>query len=188
MSIVTDAVMKKLANVSMNKKAEEVVAEKPEEEAKDQAVTTPTELLKRLLATEYQAITMYNCAYYKLRGKERLDLIPEYEAHKEEEEEHAKDLEELMLELGGITFSNADEWKEYSPTEVPSIDTAVVDAINAVIEKSEEEAVALYTAAVEYFKGIDDEATASKLKKILKDEREHLKDVRIDFQGKDSAV
>ena len=42
MSIVTDAVMKKLANVSMNKKAEEVVAEKPEEEANDQAVTTPT--------------------------------------------------------------------------------------------------------------------------------------------------
>lgn len=147
-----------------------------------------TDILLKLLATEYQAVTMYNSAYYWIRGKDRMDLIPEYEAHKKEEADHAEILEELLLELGGDTFKNADEWKLVSPTEVPTIGMHEAAAINQVIEKSEIEAVELYTAAVQYFQSIGDEATAHKLVEILKDEREHLKDVRIDFMGKTSAV
>lgn len=150
--------------------------------------SNPADVLKRLLATEYQAVTMYNCAYYRVRGKERMDLIPEYKAHKDEEADHAEILEELLMEYGGITFADADEWKVFSPTEVPSVDSANDEVINAVIEKSEEEAVALYTVAVQFFESIGDASAAAQLKEILKDEKEHLKDVRIDFQGKDSAV
>lgn len=144
--------------------------------------------LRALLAAEYQAFAMYRHAAYRMRGKDRIDYTADLFVHAGDELGHADQLEKRLMEVGGKTFDGTDDYSKESPAPAVPLRGPSPEELFQIIEQSEADAVRLYREAFAFFAEQGDIVSAKLTREILEKEEEHLADVRIDYQGKDSAV
>lgn len=137
--------------------------------------------LKQALASEYYAYHMYRSAYYKLKGSRRAVVIDELMDHANEELEHATEIEERIMILGGDTFADPTEWDVWNQVDIPSITSSDFSEIVKTIGDSEHQAVKLYLKL--FIELDDDPVTQDMILKILTKEQEHVFDVKYNIKG-----
>lgn len=132
---------------------------------------------KTAIADEYLAAFQYRQEMNVSKGNGKADIDPELEQHYKEEMEHAEKLEERLKQIGGRTIGPLD-WQDncragyIEPPENGDCIKILEDSISG-----ERKAILFYKEFIKFVKEIEDEATVSILKPILKDEEEHLYDL-----------
>lgn len=120
--------------------------------------------LNDLRARELAVIMQYMGHHYMITGADAAALGGEFKEVAVTEMKHAESLAERIDYLGGVPVTK--------PTEIKSGATTVTDAATVNLA-SEEEAIALYTAAVAEAAASGDITTRKLLEDILGDEEGH---------------
>ena len=133
-------------------------------------------LLYTALADELLASYQYWTCRHLSRGEGKFDVDPEFEAHSKEEMDHAEKIILRLKELGGTPIPDPKDWQEFSNPFTP-VDTHGVKEQLQITMKAEETAIAFYKSAIEQTRG-KDEVTHKLFRELLKDEEEHLYDLK----------
>jgi bacterioferritin len=151
---------------------DEPVAEEPVVNAKQ----TPESVFNALLASEYRAWFTYYVSAQLVEGKSRTVIADEYEAHAEEELEHASALIQRMQELDISVTTNLK-----SIAELAGADEALPTDVEASLKLNaglEEQAASDYQDAIDFFEDAGDDATVLLLTENMSAENGHLHDLK----------
>ena len=130
-----------------------------------------TALADELLAS-YQYWVAKNCS----RGAGKFDVDPEFSAHADEEMDHANEIMERIKQLGGSPIPRPEDWIKLSNPWTP-IDTRDIHAQLEITIQAEQAAIDFYTKAISAVKDTDP-VTHKLFRKLLKDECEHIYDLK----------
>lgn len=152
----------------------EALEQAVETKKKDDSATTEglTALLIKATCDETTAIWQYFVAKYTARGAGRLDALPEYDEHINDEWEHLFLISDRLQQLGGKPVFDIAEVNEIGH-EWERVETKDVNDQLAILIKAEDNAVAFYKEIVRYAGSLGDEVTKQLFKKILADETDH---------------
>ena len=131
-------------------------------------------MLNGALATELVCVLRYKRHYYTASGLQNGSIKAEFLQHAQEEQDHADQLAERIVQLNGKPDFNPRTLSERSHAEYDESDD-----IGAMIRAdliAERIAIEHYQELVRYF-GNDDPGTRSMLEGILKVEEEHANDM-----------
>ena len=147
---------------------------------------TVLRLLNEGLATELVCILRYRRHYYLASGIHAQSVADEFLEHANEEQGHADQIAERIVQLGGEPDFNPEGLLTRSHSEyVPGGDLVEMIRENLVAERI---AIESYGEMIRYI-GDDDPTTRRMLEGILATEEEHADDLRtlIDSIGKDGG-
>ena len=147
---------------------------------------TVLRLLNEGLATELVCILRYRRHHYLASGIHAQSVADEFLEHANEEQGHADQIAERIVQLGGEPDFNPEGLLTRSHSEyVPGGDLVEMIRENLVAERI---AIESYGEMIRYI-GDDDPTTRRMLEGILATEEEHADDLRtlIDSIGKDSG-
>jgi bacterioferritin len=147
---------------------------------------TVLRLLNEGLATELVCILRYRRHYYLASGIHAQSVANEFLEHATEEQGHADQIAERIVQLGGEPDFNPEGLLTRSHSEyVPGGDLVEMIRENLVAERI---AIESYGEMIRYI-GDDDPTTRRMLEGILATEEEHADDLRtlIDSIGKDAG-
>ena len=135
------------------------------------------DFLRSAFADEWIAYYMYWISAKVARGLMRESIVSELEEHAKEEEEHANDIAERIIELGGTPSMTPDEWGKVCNC---AYETPDEDDIVHLLEQNldaEKCAIKTYNKALEDLKD-NDRVSYQVIVKILKDEVHHEEDLQ----------
>jgi bacterioferritin len=158
------------------------IRDKARKDLEDGAVTesyradrgTVLRLLNEALATEVVCVLRYKRHYFMARGMNAEPVAAEFAEHATQEQEHADQLAERIVQLGGAPDLNPDTLSTRSHSEYVEAST-LEDMIkeNLVAERV---AIDSYKQMVDYI-GDKDPTTRRMLEQILAVEEEHADDL-----------
>ena len=134
------------------------------------------DMLNKAYCDEWLAYYQYWIGAKLVEGMPRASLQPELEEHAKEELEHAGQLADRIIELGGTPEPDPKKWFERStcgyltPTD-PSVDRLLDQNI-----KGERCAICVYQKILDYVRG-KDMITGHIIRHILQEEVEHEQDL-----------
>lgn len=137
-------------------------------------------LLNDALATEIVCVLRYRRHYFMARGIESQSIAAEFLAHSDEEQDHADQIAERIVQLGGEP--------DFSPESLAARSHAEYVAGNSLVDMIRENLVAeriaidSYRDAIRYLGG-NDPTTRRMLEGILSVEEEHADDLANLLQG-----
>lgn len=145
------------------------------------------ELLQAALATEIVCVLRYRQNYFAARGLRAKVAAEEFLEHSKQEQEHADELAERIVQLGGDPDLNPATLESRSHAEY-RVGKSLTEMIreNLVAERI---AIDSYREIAEYI-GDDDPTTRRLMEKIMAVEEEHaddLADLLVDCAGASSA-
>lgn len=149
----------------------------------NQIVITETQTivsqLQKALADEICAAYQYWSAYNMTRGTGKIDVDPQFDAHSEEQWEHAELLIERIKQLDGFPQTNLKQVFELCKSHAAcgAQSHNVCELLSITIE-AEKDAIETYKNIIKMTAQIDP-TTHQIAKKILADEEEHLYDLKI---------
>jgi bacterioferritin len=131
---------------------------------------TVLQMLNEALATELVCVLRYRRHYFMAKGLESKSIAEEFLAHSNEEQAHADQIAERIVQLGGEPDFSPDSLSARSHAEYVEADS-LVDMIreNLVAERI---AIDSYRAMVQYLSN-GDTTTRRMLEEILQVEEEH---------------
>jgi bacterioferritin len=133
-------------------------------------------VLNEAYAEEWLAYYQYWIAARLAEGRMRGPIVDEFKKHAHEEKEHAKDLAERILQLGGVPIVSPDEWNRVAKChyEVPVDDDT--QALVKQVLSSERCAIGRYQGLCDMCFGKDYE-TFRLSQHILRQEIDHEQDM-----------
>jgi len=146
-------------------------------------VETVIKLLNEALATEIVCVLRYKRHYFMATGMSSLSVKGEFLQHAVEEQVHADQLAERIVQLGGEPNLSPEGLLGRSHSEYVE-GTSLVDMITEDLI-AERVAIDSYREMVDYV-GSDDSTTRKILEKILEQEEEHAEDLVSLLKGLDS--
>lgn len=133
-------------------------------------------MLYKALADEWLAYYQYWSSYHSTRGKGKVDVDPEFEAHSKDELEHAEKIVMRIKELGGRPFPRIQDLDNFcSQKSVGAPVQNPCDLLLITIE-AEKHAISFYKELESLTRGVDP-TTNKMVKEILSEEEEHLYDL-----------
>lgn len=134
------------------------------------------DLLNKAYADEWLAYYQYWLGAKIAYGVPKKEVVDELEEHAKEELEHAEELAERIIQLGGIPVLEPKLWYEvanckYLPPKDPDVKTLIDQNI-----RGEQCAIAVYYKLLAYTEG-KDPITNDLIRHILKEEIEHEQDL-----------
>lgn len=131
-------------------------------------------MLNDALATELLCVLRYRFHYFMVRGIHSEPVAAEFLEHSNEEQTHADQLAERIVQLGGKPNFNPDTISSRSHAEFVDCDTPEeMVRENLVAERI---AIDSYRGMIEYI-GMKDPTTRRMLEEILAKEEEHADDL-----------
>jgi len=137
-------------------------------------VETVINLLNEALATEIVCVLRYRCHYFTATGISSLSVKGEFLEHANEEQAHADQLAERIVQLGGEPNLSPDGLLSRSHSEYVEGESLVEMITEDLI--AERIAIDSYREVVTYV-GTDDPTTRRILEGILAQEEEHAEDL-----------
>ena len=128
------------------------------------------------LADELLASYQYWTAKNSSRGEGKSDVDPEFDAHSNEEMDHANQVMERIKQLGGEPYPDPKDWEGAANPWQP-ITTRDIKSQLEITMKAEATAIAFYEKAVEDLRN-EDPVSHKLFRSLLKDEEEHLYDLK----------
>lgn len=148
-------------------------------------VDTVIKLLNEALATEIVCVLRYKRHYFMATGINSLSVKDEFLEHATEEQAHADQLAERIVQLGGEPNLSPEGLLSRSHSEYIE-GTSLVDMITEDLI-AERVAIDSYREMVDYV-GADDSTTRKILEQILEQEEEHAEDLVSLLKGLGSQV
>ena len=137
-------------------------------------VETVIKLLNEALATEIVCVLRYKCHYFMAKGISSLSVKGEFLQHAVEEQAHADQLAERIVQLGGEPNLSPEGILDRSHSEYVEGESLAEMIKEDLI--AERVAIDSYRDMITYV-GTDDPTTRKVLEKILAQEEEHAEDL-----------
>lgn len=137
-------------------------------------VETVIKLLNEALATEIVCVLRYKRHYFMATGLSSLSVKGEFLQHATEEQAHADQLAERIVQLGGEPNLSPEGMLNRSHSEYVEAESLVEMITEDLI--AERIAIDSYREMVDYV-GTDDSTTRQLLERILAQEEEHAEDL-----------
>jgi len=133
------------------------------------------DILNHALATELVCVLRYKHHYYIAEGLPAEAIKQEFLEHATEEQQHADQLAERIIQLGGNPNFNPVGLAERSHAEYGGEHTALIDILRDDLI-AERVAIESYSEAIRYI-GDNDTTTKRLLESILSTEEEHAEEI-----------
>jgi bacterioferritin len=165
---------------TLRKRAREHIDQGPVTEGYGADVTVVVKLLNEALATEIICTLRYRRHYFMARGIHAEAVAPEFLAHATEEQQHADQIAERIVQLGGEP--------NFSPEGLATRSHAEYVEGGSLVEMIKEDLVAeriaieSYLEMIHYLEGRDP-TTRRMLEEILAKEEEHADDLNSLLEG-----
>ena len=143
----------------------------------DMDVSKLLELLNKAFADEWLAYYQYWIGAKVVRGSMRGAVEVELEEHAEEELEHAEDLAERIIQLGGTPLLKPEDWYKFTNCGYDSPEDPDVKKILEQNIKGEQCAIEVYKKLLGMIRD-KDPITYHIIVEILEDEVEHEEDLQ----------
>lgn len=137
-------------------------------------------MLNEALATEIVCVLRYRRHYFMARGIHARSIADEFMAHSNEEQGHADQLAERIVQLGGEPDFSPDSLSSRSHAEYVTGDT-LIDMITEDLV-AERVAIDSYREIIQYL-GDQDPTTSQLIKQILAVEEEHADELADLLEG-----
>lgn len=134
-------------------------------------------LLYKALADELLAWYQYWVCRNLSRGPGKFDVDPEFDEHMKEEWDHVGWVMDRIKELGGVPYTNPDQWLPNANPWPEVTETSVPAQLDKTIE-AENTAIKFYKEACEAVRHVD-LTTYTLFKKILGEEEKHAYDLHM---------
>ena len=136
-------------------------------------------LLKMALADQICAAYQYWAAQNMTRGTGKVDVDPQFEAHADQQWEHAEMLIERIKQLGGFPFTNLkDAFSVCKSHAACGAQSHNVCELLQITIQAEKDAIEAYKNIIKCSQGVDP-TTHQVAKKILADQQQHLYDLTV---------
>ncbi len=143
-------------------------------EANNTNVKNVVAVLNQALATEIVCVLRYKNHYFMARGVKGQIVAEEFLEHAGEEQQHADQIADRIVQLGGRPDMNPKELAAHSHTEYREGDNLKQMIVEDLV--AERIAIETYTEIIRWI-GEDDPTTRRMLESILEKEEEHADDM-----------